>query len=94
MVSTSRTKSCKILFCLGEIVLFYFFASGNHYLNYVEAIFFKKKAPLLLIETVFSEKTDFFICQIFLVVKTVFPSSGNVFLNEFFISAGGNGFSV
>ena len=36
----------------------------------------------------------FSICQIFLAVKTVFPSSGKVFLNEFFIPASRNGFSV
>ena len=35
IVFTSRNKSCKILFCLGEIVIFsangILFASGNHY---------------------------------------------------------------
>ena len=38
IVSTNRNKSCKIRFCLGEIVFFYseFFASGHHYWNYVE----------------------------------------------------------
>ena len=33
-------------------------------------------------------------CQIFLAVKTVFQSSGNVFFNEFFIPASANRFSV
>ena len=44
MVSTSKNESCKILFCLGEIVLFYSeYSSGNHYWNYVEANVFKEK---------------------------------------------------
>ena len=56
----------------------------------------KPKTSLVLVETVFlaSEKQFFSICQIFRAVKTLFPSSGNVFLNEFFIPASGNGFSV
>ena len=63
MVSTSRNKGCKILLCPDETVFFdsnTFFASRNHYWNYVEASFFKK-ASLLLVETVFlaSEKQFF-----------------------------------
>ena len=44
---------------------------------------------LLLVETGFvvSEKQFFSICQIFLAVKTVFRSSGNLFFNEFLILA-------
>ena len=37
-----------------------------------------------------SEKQFFFICQIFLAVKTVFSLSRNVFFNEYFIPASGN----
>ena len=57
---------------------------------------FLKKTSLLLVEAVFlaSEKQFFPIFQMFLVVKTAFPSSGNVFFNVFFIPASGNGFSV
>ena len=54
-------------------------------------VIFKEKTLLLLV-TVFlaSEKQFFSIYQIFLAVKTVFQSSGNVFFNEFFIPASGN----
>ena len=45
----------------------------------------------LLAETGFpaSEKQFFSIFQIFLAVKSVFPSSGNVLFNEFLIPASG-----
>ena len=64
----------------------FFSASRNHYLNYREAYL---KLLLLLLATAF-----FFIFQIFLSVGVVFPSSRNVFLNEFSIPASGNQFSV
>ena len=50
----------------------------------------------MLVETIFlaSGKQFFSICQIFLAVKTIFQSSGNVFFNEFFIPSSGNVFSV
>ena len=56
----------------------------------------KPKTSLLLVEMFFwLVKNSFFsTCQIFLAVKAVFQSSENVFFNEFFISASGNGFSV
>ena len=52
-------------------------------------VIFKEKTLLHLV-TVFlaSEKQFFSIDQIFLAVKTVFPSSGNVFFNEFFTNSG------
>ena len=56
IVSTSENKSCKILFCLDEIVLFsivvFFYAIGNHYWNYAKAQFLQKTS-LILVETVF-----------------------------------------
>ena len=94
MVPASRKKSCKIFFCLGKIVFFYseFFASENHYWNYWKPIL--KKNFITPSRNWFSGewKTVFSIFQIFLAVKTVFSPRGNIFFNEFFIPASGNGF--
>ena len=68
---------------VGEIVFFYpdFFASGNHYRNLEETFKEKFFTPS---RNCFSGqwKTVFFIFQRFLTVKTISPSSRNVFLTN------------
>ena len=56
---------------------------------------FKEQTSLLLVETVFlaSEKQFFPFVKYFWLLK-VSQSSGNVFFNEFFIPASGNGFLI
>ena len=56
-VSASRIKSCKIRFCLDEIVFCYskFFASVNYYWNYAGANLKKK------LETVFLASKNSFL---------------------------------
>ena len=90
MVSTSRNKSCKILFCVGEIVFFYseVFANGNHYWNHMKDNFFKKTS-LLLVETVFlaSEKQFSPFCRYFWLLKQFFGRVETVFFySELFSS--------
>ena len=83
MVSTSRNKSFKILFCLAKISFFYseFFAS------LVETIIEAMWDPIFLKKLHYSQQK-----LVFKAVKTVFPPRGNIFFNEFFILASGNGF--
>ena len=83
MVSTSRSKSFKILFCLAKISFFYseFFAS------LVETIIEAMWDPIFLKKLHYSQQK-----LVFKAVKTVFPPRGNIFFNEFFILASGNGF--
>ena len=88
MVFTSRNKSWKILSCLSEIVFFYsdFFAGWRKPLSKLGSQFLKKNvfAPS---ENCFFHLPDIPGCE------KVFPSSGNVFFNEFFVPASGHGFS-
>ena len=77
---TSGNKSFKILFCLGEIVLFsikvFFFASGNHYWNHAEANF-NRKTSLLLEESVFLAETVHLVFSGFSCEKPLFQLSDN-----------------
>ena len=78
-VSTSRNQSCKIFFCVGEILFFYleYFASGNHHWNDVEATFFLWKIAFWLVQVNLFHFLD-------TPTKSYFSCSGNVFLNESF----------
>ena len=87
IVSTSRSKSCKTLFCLGEKGFFsinsILFASGNHYWNYAEANFYRQTS-LFLVETAFlaSEKPFFPFIRYSRQWKQFLPQMETLFLTN------------
>ena len=92
MVSTSRNKSCKILSCLAEIV-FWVFASGNHYRNMEDN--FKRKTSLDLAETVFlASDIQFFPFVRYSWLWKQFFRQVETFFYEFVNPAGEKGKSI
>ena len=96
IVSTSENKSCKILFCLGEIVFFSIIVFFLLVVTIIEIMWkpiFTGKTSLLPVETVFLVKNLYFNLSDNARSENSF-SQGKRFFNKFFIPARGNEFFV